>query len=364
MFDVIKGFIIKEFLQIKRDKRMLFFIFMPPIIQLLIFGYALTYDIKNIPTSFCDLDNSFESRELLRKIGSSEYFYLKYPSLSPSEMEKNLEKGKAKVLIQINKGFSRDLKKGKSPEVQVIIDGTDVNTASIAYGYLNKIFSEFLIKNEKSLPLEFKIRIWYNQNLKSTNYNVPGIIAMLIMLTCLLLTSMSIVKEREAGTLEQILVTPIKPFEFILGKTIPFVIIGYLEMCLVLFFSIFVFKVPLKGSIFLLFITAGIYILNALGIGLFISTISKTLRQAMMGSFFFFFPAIILSGFIFPIENMPEVLQYLTYINPLRYFLIIIRGIFLKGAGFSVLWNEIFILFILSTSIFTISILNFRKRLS
>lgn len=362
MFEVIKCFILKEFFQIKRDRRMLFFIIMPPIVQLLIFGYALTYDIKNISIAFCDLDKTYESREILRKISSSGYFKLKYSFNSKKDLEKIIEKGKASVFIQINNGFSKDLKNGKKAEIQIIIDGTDVNTASIASGYLNKILFE-KFKDKKILPIEFKTRIWYNPELKSQNYNVPGIIAMLIMLACLLLTAMSIVKEREAGTLEQILVTPIKPIEFIMGKTIPFIFIGYFEMCLVLFFSFFIFKIPLKGSFTLLFCTAGIYILNALGIGLFISTISKTLRQAMMGSFFFFFPAIILSGFIFPIENMPQGLQYLTYLNPLRYFLIIIRGIFLKGAGILDLWDEILILFLLSTLIFTLSTLKFRKRL-
>ncbi|MEJ5166807.1 MAG: ABC transporter permease [Thermoanaerobaculia bacterium] len=363
MFEVIKNFAIKEFLQIKRDKRMLFFIFMPPIIQLFIFGYGLTYDIKNIPVAYCDLDKTFESREILRKISSSGYFNLKYSAGSPFELEKIIEKGKAMVSIQINDGFSEDLKKGKRAEIQVIIDGTDVNTSKIASGYLNKITSSISIKDTKKIPLDFKIRVWYNPELKSRNYIIPGIIAMLIMLSCLLLTAMSIVKEREVGTLEQILVTPIKPLEFILGKTIPFMIIGYLEMFLVLFFALFIFKIPLKGSFILLFFVSGIYILNALGIGIFISTISKTLRQAMMGSFFFFFPAIILSGFIFPIENMPEGLQYLTYINPLRYFLIIIRGIFLKSSGFFTLFNEIFFLTLISIGIFSLSLFNFSKRI-
>lgn len=358
-----RSFIIKEFLQIKRDKRMLFFIFMPPIIQLLIFGYGLTYDIKNISVAYCDLDKSFESREILRKISSSGYFNLKYAVDCTYELDKIIEKGRAKVSFQINNGFSREFKKGKKAEIQVIIDGTDVNTARIASGYLSKIISDSILKKEKNAYVNFKIRAWYNPELKSQNYIIPGIIAMLIMLSCLLLTSMSIVKEREGGTLEQILVTPIKPIEFILGKTIPFVIIGYLEMLLVVFFAIFVFKIPLKGSFLLLFFISGVYILNALGIGIFISTISRTLRQAMMGSFFFFFPAIILSGFIFPIENMPEGLQYLTYINPLRYFLIIIRGIFLKSAGLFTLIEEIFFLTIMGMVIFSLSLFNFNKRI-
>jgi ABC-2 type transport system permease protein len=362
MFEKIKEVIIKEFLHIKRDKRMLFFIFMPPLVQIIIFGFAVVSDVKNISTGFCDLDKSFESREILRKIESSDYFNVKYLTNSPKYLEDLIEKGKIKVAIQINNGFSEKLKKEKNGEIQVIIDGTDVNTSSCANGYLNNIFAEYLNKKKKNL-VNFKIRIWYNPNLRSQDYNVPAVIAMIITLSCLLLTAMSIVREREAGTLEQLLVAPIKPMELLLGKTIPFILIGYFEAACVFFSSFLIFKIQLKGSVVLLFFCIGIYILNALGIGLFISTVAKTMQQAMMGSFFFFFPAIILSGFMFPIENMPEFVQYFTYLNPLRYFLIIIRGIFLKGNGFFILWKEIFILFLISTSIFTLSALNFRKRI-
>ncbi len=355
MIYVLKSFIKKEFTQIKRDKRMLFFIFVPPLIQLLILGYALNFDIKNIDVCFCDLEKTSESREILRKLSSSGYFRIKYYLESCKKMDELLDKGKVKVGIKIDKNFS------KKKEIQIIIDGTDVNTASISKGYLKKIFYE---KFERKNPeVNFELRVWYNPELKSQNYNVPGIVAFLIMLTCLLLTSMSIVKERESGTLEQILVTPLKPIEFIIGKTIPFAIIGFFEMSLALIFAILVFKIPLKGSILFLFFSALIYILSFLGIGLFISTISKTMQQAMMLSFFILLPTIILSGFLFPIENMPLLIQYITYLNPLRYFLIIIRGIFLKGIGLSILWKEILILLFISTAISSLSILNFRKRI-
>ncbi len=361
MFDVIKEIITKEFLQIKKDKRMLFFIFMPPVIQLFIFGYAVVFDVKNISTAICDLENKYESREIIRKLESSGYFKIKYYTKLPKEMEYLIEKGKVKVLIQINEGFSRKMKKEKGGEIQIIIDGTDTNISSIASGYLNNIFLD--ISNKKNLPVEFKTRVWFNPNLESRNYNVPGIIAMIITLTCILLTSMSIVREREMGTLEQILVTPIRPMELMLGKTIPFIIIGYIEMSLVLIISLTFFKIPLKGSILLLFFSAGIYIIACLGVGLFISIVSKTMQQAMMGSFFFFFPSIILSGFMFPIENMPEAIQYLTYLNPFRYFLIIIRGIFLKGNGIDILWREIFPLFLISAGLLIFGIIKFRKRI-
>lgn len=211
--------------------------------------------------------------------------------------------------------------------------------------------------------VDLRTRAWYNPDLRSRNYNVPGVIAIVIMLTCLLLTSMAVVREREIGTMEQLMVTPLKPIELMLGKTIPFAIIGFFDVFLVTMVGVFWFNIPIKGPIQLMPLATAIYLLSVLGIGLFISTISKTQQQAMMATFLFYIPAVLLSGFMFPIENMPEIIQYGTYINPLRYFLVIIKGIFLKGNGIGILWPQMVSLLLLGIIVITLSSLRFRKRI-
>ncbi|OPY76684.1 MAG: Inner membrane transport permease YbhR [Syntrophorhabdus sp. PtaU1.Bin058] len=369
MFERIRNLVVKEFLQTFRDRRMIFFIFITPIIQLMMFGYVATTDVNNVPTALYDLDRSSESRELARRLVSSGYFSIEHTPGSPGEVRDLIDRGKALCAIQVNRGFGKDLRKGIQTEIQVIVDGTDSNTAMIAMNYVNTVIAGYS-KDMMPVPakaevagIDLRPRVWYNPDLKSRNYNIPGVIALLVMLTCLMLTSMAVVRERETGTMEQLMVTPIGPFELMLGKTIPFAAIGFVDMFLVTIIGVLWFGIPVKGAVLFLFLCTCVYLLSVLGIGLFISTISKTQQQAMMATFFFFQPAILLSGFATPIENMPVIFQCITYLNPLRYFLVIVRGIFLKGAGFNVLWTQILALLLLGLTILTLSAARFKKRL-
>ncbi len=369
MWERTKQIIVKEFLQMFRDRRTVFFLFVVPVVQLFILGYVATFDVSHVPTAYYDLDKSAESRELERQLVSSGYFSINYRPESAGEITDLIDRGKAICAIQINEGFSRDIKKGIPVQLQVIVDGTDSNTAMIAMGYINSIIARFARENGPApiVPtistIDFRTRVWYNPDLRSRNYMVPGVIALIVMLTCLLTTSMSVVRERESGTMEQLMVTPIRPIELMLGKTIPSGIIGFFDMCFITVAGALWFSVPVKGEFWFLVLCTAVYLIPVLSIGLFISTISKTPQQALMASFFFFQPAILLSGFVTPIENMPDVFQLITYLNPLRYFLVILRGIFLKGVGFGVLWPEVTALFLLGAAVLILSSLRFTKRL-
>lgn len=365
----IHRMIIKEFIQTFRDKRNWVFLFVIPVVQLAIIGYVVTTDVTNITTALYDLDNSAESRELSRRLRASGIFFITHTPRSHLEIAELLDKGIVLCAIQINDGFSRDLKKGLSADIQVIVDGTDSNTAMVANGYINKLLQKY--SADMAVPaiaarqtgLDIRTRFWYNPDLKSRYFNVPGVIATIIMITCITLTATAIVREREKGTMEQLMVTPIRPIELMLGKTLPFALIGLMDMALVTVVGVLWFGVPIRGSLLLLLLGTCFYLMSILGIGLFISTISRTYQQAIMSIMFFNMPAILLSGFMFPIENMPDIFQYLTYLNPLRYFLIIIRGIFLKGTGFDVLWPQVGALLLIGVTIIMISSLRFRKRL-
>jgi ABC-2 type transport system permease protein len=360
--------VIKEFIQVFRDKRMKAIVFVIPLLQTMVFGYAVTTDVNNIPTAVYDLDRSFESRELVRRFVASGYFQVLATPESPAGLQDLLDRATVTVALQINRGFSADLKRDVPTSIQVLADGTDSNTATVALDYANRIilkYAQDLAGNGAPVPAKIDVRqrAWYNPELKSKNYNVPGVIAMVIMLTSLLLTSMAVVREREIGTMEQLMVTPLKPVELILGKTIPFAIIAFFDMILVTAFAALKFNIPIRGSLYLLPLSTAIYLLSVLGIGLFVSTLAKTQQQALMATFLFYMPAVLLSGFMFPIENMPDIFQYMTYANPLRYFLVIIRGIFLKGNGIDVLWPSMVPLFLLGAVVITFSSFRFRKRL-
>ena len=380
MFSRIKELIIKEFIQISRDKRMLILVFIAPIIQLILFGYAITTDIDNISTAIWDLDKTYESRDFISCFENSGNFNLNYYVDSEQEITRLLDSGDVQAAVKINPGFAEDIKKGDEAKVQVIIDGSDSNSAAITLSYVNQISADYsrsilierinrleLLKQESiDTNIDFfsnEIRFWYNPTLKSRFSNVPAVMAFILLISTIMLTSMSIVKEKEAGTIEQLIVTPIKPIELIAGKTVPFAIIGFIDVTLVLLVSYFWFKIPLRGSLLVLFFGMILYLFTTLGVGLFISTISRTQQQAMMSTFFFMMPAVLLSGFMFPIENMPVVIQYITYLNPLRYFFIIITGIFLKGTGLDILWPQMLALGIIGIIILAVSILRFRKRL-
>lgn len=369
MLQRIRQMVVKEFIQIFRDRKMKPIIFVTPVLQLIVFGYAVTMDVTNIRMAVYDLDKTSVTREIARRFEGSGYFRIDHFPRSDAEVRTLLDEGATTVVLHFDRGFTSDLEARRKVSVQILLDGTDSNTALVAAGYANGIVSQFSrdIATKTAYTakgsLDVRPRAWYNADLKSKNYNVPGVIAIMVLVVCLLLTSMAIVREREIGTMEQLMVTPIRPAELILGKTIPFALIGFFDMSLVTAVGVIWFEVPIRGSIPLLVLATAVYLLSVLGFGLFISTISRTQQQAMMATFLFFAPAVLLSGLMFPIENMPAAVQLITYINPLRYFLVIIRGIFLKGSGMAILWPQFLALFILGASVVAISSLRFKKRL-
>ncbi|MBI4667004.1 MAG: ABC transporter permease [Nitrospinae bacterium] len=369
MIERIKRMVIKEFIQIFRDPRMKAMVLGAPLMQMLLFGYAVTFDVRNVRLAVYDGDMTYESRELVRRFEASGYFTLTRRLESAGEARDTLDRGGATIVLVMERGFSEDIKARKTAMAQVLADGTDSNTAMIAISYATGIIGRFGTDTggakiaAMARPMELKTRVWYNPDLKSRNYNVPGVIAFVIMLLSLLLTSMAIVREREIGTIEQLMVTPLKPVELILGKTIPFALIGFLDMFVVITVAVFWFDIPIKGSITLLAGCTAIYLLSTLGIGLFISTIAATQQQALMATFLIFAPSVLLSGFMFPVENMPVFFQYVTLANPLRHFLVIIRGIFLKGIGLEALWPQALALLLLGTIFLTLSSMRFRKKL-
>src|SRR5574340_911117 len=352
MWERIYRMLVKEFIQVLRDPRMKAMIFVIPVIQLIVFGYAVTTDVAYIRTAVYDLDKRAESRALIERFTASGYFTVVATPGDPRTLGELLDKGGATIAIQINAGFADDLKSGRQAVIQSMVDGTDSNTGTVAMDYAQRITAEFSrarsalppditqVAQPSSRPVELRSRAWFNPDLKSRNFNVPGVIAVIVLLMSLLLTSMAVVREREIGTMEQLMVTPIRPIELILGKTLPFVVIAYLNVLLVTLVGVAWFHVPIRGSFALLLFGAGVYLMSTIGAGLLISTISRTQQQALMSSFFFYLPAVLLSGFMFPISNMPEPAQWITFVNPLRYFLVIIRGIFLKGSGLDVLWPQ------------------------
>jgi ABC-2 type transport system permease protein len=376
MRERIKHMLVKEFIQIFRDPRMKGVIFLMPVIQLLVFGYAVTTDVRHIPTAVYDLDHSIASRELVARFVESGYFEVLEYVDNDRRAQELVDQGKAGAVLRMNKGFEEDLRAGRRAQVQVIVDGTDSNTAGIVLGYSSKIAGQFSTQvlaqrlarsaGAAGRPGEVAVetRAWFNENLESRNFYVPGVIAIIVMLVTLMLTSMAVVREKEIGTMEQIMVTPITPVEFILGKTVPFALIGFADVILITVLGVFWFKVPIRGNLLLLFVATALYLVTTLAIGLFISTVSRTQQQAMMSTFFFYFPAVLLSGFMFPIANMPEAVQWLTYLNPLRYFLVIIRGIFLKGVGPSVLWPQMLALVVMGRLTLWLATRRFRKTLA
>ncbi|MGA9363110.1 MAG: ABC transporter permease [Bacteroidota bacterium] len=367
--------IVKEFLQLRRDRRMLGLSFLAPVLQLMLLGYAATTDVKEIPMLVCDQDQTSKSRELINQFVNSGYFVIGAEAHSPNEIDQYIEDGHVWLALVIPTSFSSDLLASRQTSVQLLVDGSDANSANISIGYASQIVSTYsrsiIADVQKRFPQTLRtsrvnpeIRVWYNPDLKSRNFMVPGVLAMVLMIITMTLTSLAVVKEKEIGTLEQLMVTPIKPYQLILGKLLPFIMIGAVDVLLVIIVARFWFDVPLRGSVALLFALSGLFVLTTLGLGLFVSTISKTQQQAMMtAQFFFFMPFIYLSGFAFPIENMPRVIQYVTYLIPLRYFIVIIRGVFLKGIGIAELWPQVIPLWIFGLAILTLSILRFRKRL-
>jgi len=370
MFRIIRHIVRKEFIQTFRDKRMLIILFVAPVIQLILFGYAATTDIKHISLGILDYDQSQESRALISSFHQSDSFTLKFHLKKHKEIEELVQKGKIQAAVVFPGEYGKNLKKRARTSLQVILDGTDSNSATIIMSYI----SQLIVKHSKNYMADLKgkkpagiiipqPRVWYNPELKSSLYMVPGVICLILLLTTLILTSMAITKEREMGTLEQIIVSPIKPIELIIGKTAPFVLIGLCDIALIISAGKLIFDLPIRGSLFFLFCVSLLFILTTLGMGLFISTVSRTQQQAMMTAFFFIMPAMLLSGIFSPIETMPRIIQYITLLNPMRYFSKAVRGILLKGNDISILWPQVLALFFFGITAIVLSSLRFRKYL-
>jgi ABC-2 type transport system permease protein len=380
----IKHIVRKEFIQVFRDKRSRVLLFLPPLIQLIIFGYAVNMDISNIRLGIMDLSRSQQSRDLIASFRASRYFRITRIIEHEKGIRELLDRGTVQGVLKINRDFAKKVKREEDTAVQLILDGTDSNTANLIAQYVTSIvrqYSRGLLRDRIDRQMSRQLmagkadelrrvgevvlqqRAWFNHNLVSRLFFVPGVIAMILMLVIMMLTAMAIVREKEIGTLEQLMVSPIRPRELILGKSIPFILVGYADMILITMVAVYWFHIPIRGSFPLLFLSASVYLLSALGFGLFLSTISRTQQQAMMTSFFFFLPMVLLSGFAFPIANMPRPIQIITHVNPIRYFLVIIRGIFLKGIGPEILWRQIAALAIIGTTLLILSSLRFRKRI-
>jgi len=376
MFERIRHMLIKEFFQVIRDPRMRVVIFVMPCIQTLVIGYAVSTDVQHVATAIYDLDNTEDSRALVARFISTGYFDAAEYVQNDAQAREAIDRGRASVVLHVQRGYSEDLRSGRTARVQFILDGTDSNTAAIVLGYAARItngmsqqllverFRRQLGVQPEAGLVDLRSRAWFNENLESRYFFVPAVIVIVVTIATLLLTSMAVVREKEVGTMEQIIVTPITPVEFILGKTVPFALIALIDVALVSLVGVYGFGVPVRGSLALLFFTTGLYLMTTLGAGLFISTISETQQQAMMSTFFFFFPAMLLSGFVFPIDNMPQVVQWLDVVNPLAYFLVIIRGIFLKGVGISVLWPQISALAVMGVATLWLASRRFHKTLA
>ncbi len=376
MLSRLKQMLIKEFIQVFRDKRTRFVLFGPPIIQMMIFGYAATFEIRHVPTVVLDLDHTQESRELISRFSATQYFDVKQQLTNRQEIVDLIDRGQATVALQIHPGFAENLRKGQTAPLQVVVDGTNSNTALIAVGYVNQIAQVFAQDYQRDrmqrmspnlaarVPqVTLEERPWYNSDRRSRWFFVPGVIGSLTLVLVTTLTAFAVVREREIGTLEQIMVTPIRPWEFILGKTLPFFLIGLIDVALIATVGTLWFQVPFRGSLLVLVAGAVLFLLCMLGAGLLISTVSSTQQQAMVTAFFFIMPAITFSGFGFPISTMPHWLQLMTYVDPLRYFLVILRGVYLKGVGFDVLWPQMASMAALGATLLTLSVFRFHKAL-
>ena len=377
---------VKELIQLSRDRKLYPLLFIAPTLQIVILGYAATFDIHNIPTAVLNRDNTPLSREYIRCFRHNGYFSITYEVTHRDQIYRLLDRGQVKVGIEIPVDFERKLKRGAPSPVQFIVDGTESNSGTIALNYariISERFSSRLImeaidlaalgagdflesfRREKGRTalVENRLRLWYNPDLSSADFMVPGVICMILLIVTSNLTALSIVKEKEIGTMEQLLVTPLKPAELLAGKLIPCIIIGFIDVIFILIIGYLVFSIPIKGSIALLLILSFFYLFSTLGLGIFISTVANTQEQSMILIFLMVLTMNTLSGIMFPIENMPEVIQYLTYLMPIRYFAIIVRGILLRGIGIEMLWPQVLALFLLGIATLALSINRLRKKL-
>ncbi len=366
----------KEFQQIRRDRRMLVIIFLSPIFQVLILGYAANMDVKNIALGVVDPDRSAAGRALVAEFTNSEYFSLKEYSPDAESLERDIRDGHVSIGVVLPRDFERDLESGRSTSVQLLVDGSESNNAVIGQSYATQIIGRFSASSTQArlgrLGLDLRTlaagvnpqpRVLFNPELSSRSFLVPGILAMILLVMTVILTSLSIVKEKERGTMEQLIVTPLRPYQLIVGKLTPFILISFVMVTIVVVSCFTLFNIGVKGSVLLLYLLTAEFLLSTLGLGLLVSTFARNQQQAMMISIFFLlFPMVILSGFVFPIENMPPFVQWVTYLFPLRYYFVIIRGLFLKGVGLAQLWREALALLVFGAVIIGVSIFRFRSQ--
>ncbi len=368
--------VVKELLQLRRDRYALVRLVVLVLVQLFMFGYAATFEVHRVATAVLDRDQSQESRELLSRFTASGRFEVTAVAGDVRELTRLVDTGQVTVAVQIHPGFAARLRKGDTAPVQVIVDSTNSNTALVALGYVSRIVDAFAEdyatdRVARSAPARLRRiprvvlapRPWYNPSLESRWYFVPGVIGSLMLVITVNLTAFAVVREREIGTLEQIMVTPIRPVEFVLGKTLPSFLIGLGEMVLITLVGTLWFRVPFRGDPVVLLLGSSLFLTSTLGMGLLISTLCRTQQQAFASSFFVLMPAFVLSGFSFPIASMPPVLQWITYAIPLRYFLVVLRSTFLKGVGLRVLWPEMLAMAAIGVTMVAVSALRFRKSL-
>jgi ABC-2 type transport system permease protein len=365
----------KEFLRIRRDPRISRLLIIAPVIQLILFGYAATNDVRDVPLVAYDGDRSPLSRELIQRIARAPYFVLLASADDPRDLERELLEGRAQLAVEIPRDFERGVRRGETPQVGLYVDGTDSNTAGVAAayltGYLRRFAGDVAVREARrqgayggTVPsLAPEPRVWYNVELKSVNFTVPGVLGLILLVITVNLASLSIVRERETGTFEQLLVTPLTRTELLLGKMIPFVILVMLDAALIFILARAWFHVPFRGSLLLLLVSGLLFLLTTLGTGLVISAASKTQQEAQVLAFLVIMPSVLLSGFMFPIQNMPHAIQLLTYAIPFRYMLQVVRGVFLKGVGLEVLWPQVSMLLLFGIAFFATGVLLFRKRL-
>ena len=360
----IREMLRKELLQTVREPRMRFLLIVPPIVQLLLFGYAVNLDLENTRIAWFDRDETPHSRDLRAAFSGSGAFTITQEPADDRNAQLLLDRGEVQAVIAVLPGFARKLERREQAAVQVQVDGSNSNTATLVSNYATEIIGDFASKFRLGEPRVVpRSRVWFNEELKSRNYFVPGVLVNLIMVITVMLTSLAIVREKEIGTMEQLMVTPIRPIELIIGKTVPFAMIGIFQLVLTTSVALLVFRVPFRGSFLLLLISGILFLMTTLGIGLFLSTIAQTQQQAALSTFMVTMPGFLLSGFAFPIHAMPPLFQYVTYLNPIRYFMEIVRGIFLKGSGVDTLWPQMLALTGFGIAILSVSILRFRKRL-
>jgi len=382
MWERIRVIAMKEVNQVLRYPRMRTALIVPPMLQLIVFGYAVNLDPDHIRMAWMDMDRTPASRELLDDFRSSGRFVVAAIAQNEADIQNLLDRGEVQAAVRILPGFHRDILLGHTTSTQILIDGTNSNSASLISSYAEQIVASYSTRvaqaqqpdrvmahstagqlNMHVPRLNVRPRVWFNADLVSRNYFVPGVACNIIMVVTVMMTAMAIVREKEIGTMEQLMVTPMRPIELMIGKVLPFAFVGLLDMAIMTTGALLIFDVPFRGKFLLLFASVLVFLLTSLGTGLFISTISNTQQQAIMSAFLFATPTFMLGGFAFPIRNMPMPVQYITYLNPMRYFLEIVRGIFLKGAGVSILWPQLLSLAIYGMAILGLSAFKFRKKL-